>query len=85
MRTVSALEAIPPASERYFFWTGGSKLQTATSDRQAKLKRLFESAGICARQEQAEAGVRRTWAQDPVALLESKGTPEVHGKTSAVN
>jgi integrase len=32
------------------------------------------------RQEQAEADVRRTWAQDLVALLESKGTPEVHGK-----
>jgi integrase/recombinase XerD len=30
------------------------------------------------RQEQAEADVRRTWAQDPVALLETKGTPEGH-------
>jgi integrase len=37
------------------------------------------------RQEQAEADVHRTWAQDPVALLESKGTPEVHEKRAALN
>jgi integrase/recombinase XerD len=128
---VSALEAMPPTSERYFFWTGRSKLQTATGDWQAKLKKLFEKAGIAdghahrfrdtfavelllasvpiervsillghtsiritekhyapwvrARQEQAEADVRGSWAQDPVALLEGKGTPEVHGKSTAVN
>ena len=29
-------------------------------------------------QEQAEADVKRTWAHDPIALLETKGTPEVH-------
>jgi len=40
---------------------------------------------VRARQEQAEADVRRAWAQDPVALLESKGTPGVHRKTTAVN
>lgn len=38
-----------------------------------------------ARQEQAEADVRRSWASDPVVLLETKGTPEVHGKREAVN
>ncbi len=37
------------------------------------------------RQEQAEADALRTWSQDPVALLESKGTPEVHGKPEALN
>ncbi len=37
------------------------------------------------RQEQAEAGVKRTWAQDPVALIETKGTLQVHGKSEAVN
>jgi integrase/recombinase XerD len=128
---VSALEEMVPTSERYFFWTGGSKLQTATGDWQAKLKKLFEKANIAdghahrirdtfavelllanvpiervsillghtsiriterhytpwvrARQEQAEADVRGAWAQDPVALLETKGTPEVHGKSAAVN
>ena len=40
---------------------------------------------VRARQEQAEADVRRAWGQDPVALLEAKGTPEVHGKSPAVN
>ena len=37
------------------------------------------------RQEQAEADVKRTWAQDSVALLEMKGTLQVHGKREAVN
>lgn len=128
---VEALEAITPSSERYFFWTGKSKLQTATGDWQAKLKKLFEKAElpdghahrfrdtfavelllagvplervsvllghtsiriterhyapwVRARQEQAEADVRRAWGQDPVALLEAKGTPEVHEKGSVVN
>jgi integrase/recombinase XerD len=128
---VKALEEISPTSERYFFWTGASKLQTATGDWQAKLKTLFEKARVSgghahrfrdtfavelllagvplervsillghasiritekhyapwvrARQEQAEADVRRAWAQDPVALLEGKGTPEVHGNSRAVN
>jgi integrase/recombinase XerD len=36
-------------------------------------------------QRQAEAGVRRTWAQDPVMLLADRGTPQVHGKFEAVN
>lgn len=128
---VSALEEMVPTSERYFFWTGTSKLQTATGDWQAKLKKLFEKASLAnghahrfrdtfavelllanvpiervsillghtsiritekhytpwvrARQEQAEADVRGAWAQDPVALLETKGTREVHGKSPAVN
>ena len=37
------------------------------------------------RQEQAEADVKRTWAHDPIALLETKGTPEGHEKRSGVN
>jgi integrase len=37
------------------------------------------------RQEQAEADVRRTWQRDPVALMETKGTPQVHGKGDAPN
>lgn len=128
---VKALEEITLLSERYFFWTGESKLQTATGDWQAKLKKLFEKAElpdghahrfrdtfavelllagvplervsvllghtsiriterhyapwVRARQEQAEADVRRAWGQDPVALLEAKGTPEVHEKRSVVN
>lgn len=32
-----------------------------------------------------EADVKHTWAQDPIALLESKGTREVHGKRSELN
>lgn len=38
-----------------------------------------------ARQEQAEADVSRSWANDPLALLETKGTLQVHRKPGAVN
>ena len=37
------------------------------------------------RQAQLEASLERAWAQDPVVLAETKGTPKVHGKTDAVN
>ena len=40
---------------------------------------------IRARQEQLEADLERCWAADPVALAQTKGTPEVHGKREAVN
>lgn len=38
------------------------------------------SPWIRERREQAEADIRRTWLKDPIALLETKGTLEVHGK-----
>jgi hypothetical protein len=34
---------------------------------------------------QLEADVQRTWARDPLALIETKGTLEVHGKREALN
>jgi hypothetical protein len=37
------------------------------------------------RQEQAEADVKRIWAQDSVTLLEGKVALQVHGKREAVN
>jgi hypothetical protein len=44
------------------------------------------------RQEQTEADVRRTWARDPVALMENKAaltetndTPEIHEKRERAN
>jgi len=43
------------------------------------------SPWIRARQEQLEADLERSWALDPIALAETKGTPEVHGKREAVN
>lgn len=151
---VKELEAIPKMSERYWFWTGNGKSQTAIGDWQGRLLDLFKDikvkqfaradkikanearkaleakgvkfaeghahrfrdtfalelllAGVplervsillghtrvkitekhyapWVRERQEQADVKRTWAQDPIALLEAKGTPEVHGKRSALN
>jgi integrase/recombinase XerD len=40
---------------------------------------------VRARQERAEADVKRSWERDPLVLLETKGTLEGHGKLEAVN
>jgi integrase len=40
---------------------------------------------VRARQEQLEQDLKRVWEQDPVALMEAKGTPEVHEKNERVN
>jgi len=41
----SALESIP-TMEKYFFWTGKSKIKSAVGDWQRSLKRLFILAGV---------------------------------------
>ena len=50
-----------------------------------KVTEKHYSPWIRERQEQVEADVRRTWTKDSVVLLETKGTPEVHGTTEVVN
>jgi site-specific recombinase XerD len=40
------LDAIPQKSERYWFWTGNGKLQSAVADWQGRLKDLFDDAKI---------------------------------------
>jgi integrase/recombinase XerD len=43
------------------------------------------SPWVRARQERAEADVKRSWEQDPLVLLETKGTLEGHEKPETVN
>jgi integrase/recombinase XerD len=43
---LNALEAVPKVSETYFFWTGESKIGSATGDWQRALKGVFTEAGI---------------------------------------
>jgi integrase/recombinase XerD len=38
-----------------------------------------------ARQEQLEQDLQRAWSEDPIALMETKGTPEVHEKSTTIN
>jgi integrase len=40
---------------------------------------------VKARQERAEADVRRSWDRDPIVLLEAKGTPEGHENEARPN
>lgn len=122
---IREIEVAPKSSERFFFWTGKSKLHTAVGVWQQSLQTLFSLAGIQgghahrfrdtfavellisgvplervsvllghqsirvterhyapwtkSRQDQLEADLQRAWAEDAIALMQTKGTPEVHG------
>jgi len=128
---LAALEATPKVNEKYFFWSGIGKLESAVCSWQARLRKLFELAKIPgghahrfrdtfavellltgvpiervsvllghqsvriterhyapwvrSRQEQLEADLESAWKLDPLVLLETKGTPEVHGKVERIN
>jgi integrase len=43
---LDALDAIPGASEEFFFWTGNGKLHSAVGSWQRSLKKLFELANV---------------------------------------
>jgi integrase/recombinase XerD len=43
------------------------------------------SPWVRSRQEQLEADLASAWQRDPVLALQSKGTPQVHGRTRRVN
>ena len=43
------------------------------------------SPWVRSRQEQLEEDLRRSWEHDPVSLMETKGTPEVHEKNERIN
>ena len=128
---VRDIEAAPKKSERFFFWSGESKLHTAVGVWQQSLQTLFSLAGVNAghahrfrdtfavellltgvplervsvllghqsirvterhyapwtrsRQEQLIADLQRAWREDPIALMQTKGTPKVHGGSEQIN
>ena len=43
------------------------------------------SPWVRARQEQLEQDLRLAWSEDPVALMQTKGTLEVHGRPRRIN
>ena len=43
------------------------------------------SPWVRSRQEQLEQDLQRAWSQDPLALMQTKGTPEVHEKGRRIN
>ncbi|HEY2109564.1 MAG TPA: tyrosine-type recombinase/integrase, partial [Candidatus Acidoferrales bacterium] len=128
---VREVEAAPKSSERFYFWTGESKLHTAVGIWQQSLQTLFSLAEVKnghahrfrdtfavellllgvpldrvsvllghqsirvterhyapwtrSRQEQLEADLQRAWSEDPVALMQTKGTLKVHDKQERIN
>ncbi len=53
--------------------------------RSTKVTERHYAPWVKARQEQLESDVRRSWSEDLIALRETKGTPEVHGRSEVVN
>jgi hypothetical protein len=58
---VTAPDAVPKTSEGYFFWTGESKIESATGDWQRTLKAVFELAGVPRRPRAPLPGHVRGW------------------------
>jgi len=50
-----------------------------------KITERHYSPWVRARQEQLEQDLQRVWSQDPIALMQTKGTPEVHEKSTTIN
>lgn len=50
-----------------------------------KVTEKYYSAWTASRQRQVEEDLARAWERDPIILLETKGTPQVHGKPEPVN
>jgi len=65
---LTALAAVPKIGDRYFFWSGGSKIESAAGDWQRRLKGVFDKAGI------ADAHAHRLRDTFAVGLLQA-GVP----------
>jgi len=50
-----------------------------------RITERYYAAWTDSRQRQVEADLRRAWEHDPIVLLEAKVTPELRGKSEAVN
>jgi integrase len=61
------------------------KVSVLLEHQSARITERHYSPWVRARQEQLEQDLKCAWEQDPVALMETKGTPEVHGKNGRYN
>jgi len=50
-----------------------------------RIKERHYNAWVRSRQDQLEQDLRRAWSEDPVALMQTKGTPEVHERPRRIN
>jgi integrase/recombinase XerD len=53
--------------------------------RSVKITERYYAAWTDARQRQVEADLLKAWRQDPIVLLEEKGTQKLHGKNEVLN
>ena len=61
------------------------KVSVLLGHQSVRITERHYSPWVRARQEQLEQDLKRVWEQDPLALMETKGTPEVHGKNGRYN
>jgi integrase len=61
------------------------RLSVLLGHQSVRITEKHYSPWVRSRQDQLEQDLRRVWKQDPVALMETKGTPEVHGKDERIN
>lgn len=61
------------------------RISVLLGHRSLKVTEKHYAPWVRARQEQVEADVRRSWAADPLAFAETKGTRQVHARGERVN
>jgi integrase len=61
------------------------RISAPLGDQSVRITERHYSPWVRSREEQLESELRHTWEQDPLVLMETKGTFRVHGKNEGVN
>ena len=61
------------------------RVSAALGHQSVTITQKHYSPWVHSRQEQLEQDLKRAWDEDPIALMETKGTPEVHEKNGKYN
>jgi hypothetical protein len=68
-----------------FLPLSGVPIERVSVHQSTRITEKHYSPWVRSRQEQLEEDLRRSWEHDPVSLMETKGTPEVHEKNERIN
>jgi site-specific recombinase XerD len=61
------------------------RLSVLLGHQSVRITERHYSPWVRSRQEQLEQDLQRAWSQDPIALMQTKGTPGVHGDKRTIN